>query len=94
MSKAITVKMLPHTHTKPTRLKVFDLDGNGFSQSWNKAEIIGKEEYGLNDDKYPNGEYAAYDSMVKQFLDKMGWKWNGFLGGWTDNHIMVFVELK
>ncbi|MEE9581103.1 MAG: hypothetical protein V3V74_07305 [Nitrosomonadaceae bacterium] len=92
MGKAITVKMLGQTSTKPTRLKVSDLDGNGFTQSWNKAETIGSEKYHLDDNKYSNGEYAAYDSMVKQFLEQMGWKWRGFVGGWTDNNTMVFVE--
>ena len=69
--KAITVKYLGPTDTKPSRLKVFDMDGNsmtaskdGMRDSFSQAKDLARE-FIDSMDWFPNSEYKLRGGAVK-----------------------------
>ena len=74
--KAITVKYIPATDTKPTRLKAFDADGNQITVSRHKWPDLDGEEL---------SKKAAIELCIKM-------KWDGDLvGGWIKSgHVFCF----
>lgn len=84
--KAILTKRLPHTLTKPSRIKAYDLDGNNVVVSTHDPEIelLNEEE--------------KHREAARQLALKMNWlgRWGGYeyylVGGATkEGYAWVFV---
>lgn len=73
--KAITVKYLPATNYRGSRLKAFDCDGNqatiGYDNEFNRDELYRKAAYALR--------------------DKMGWSGEMISGGVKGGEVFVFL---
>ena len=83
--KAITVKPLPATNTKPFRLKAFAEDGRGglsVTVSWEEASGDGGNR--------TQGETYLY--AANKLKEKMNWKGALLGGGTKDGFVFVFAE--
>ena len=77
--KAITVKYIPTSPTKPSRLKAFDCDANSLTISWDSASTDRTRE-------------QAYLHAAQELCRKMNWPTN-LLGGGIDNgYVFVFAN--
>ncbi len=87
MPKAITVKIIPQTETKPRRIKAFDLDNNNVVLSYGVAEHKAEDHMPLpcNGHKGDATYYAAAYALCRKM------KWSGDMIGGHVKHGMVFV---
>ena len=78
--KAITVKYIPQTSIKPSRLKAYDMDGNNIILSYDCAR---SEEDSIMGDE-------CYQKAAEALRDKMGWE-GRLVGGAQKPGVEVFV---
>lgn len=76
MYKAITVKYLPPTNTKGSRLKAYDMDGNSATVSYDHGQ----------------SKELRYTDAARVLCRKMGWEGELAGGGVRNGYVFVFVE--
>ena len=79
MYKAITVKYLPPTNNRGSRVKATADGGHSVTLSW---------EYGL-----ANGTIANYDAACRALCTKLGWT-EEYVCGYQGNGQLVYVEVN
>lgn len=77
MTRAISVKFIPATSSKPSRLKAFDNHGNSVTKSLHSLKWSGEE---------------AYKETAEALKTKMNWN-GKLVGGWAGNvAVFVFLD--
>ena len=77
MKRAISVKYIPASQTKSSRLKAFDKCGNQFTVGFNSTDLSGEN---------------LYQFVAEQLAKKMNWK-GKLIGGWLGNEaVFVFAD--
>lgn len=79
--KAILTKFLPATHTKPTRIKAYTVDGNQITVSNEECSDNGRDDTALR-----------HLCAAQKLANKMKWPGNLIGGGTPTGYIFAFAD--